>query len=235
MKIKNLILFTNKLDLEKRFYTQILWFSLLNADETSFTVRIGWSTLTFRKSHKSHQYHYCFLIPSNKLKEALEWMKQRTTIIKDEAGDTTFRFESWNAEAFYFYDASGNIAEFIVRYDLKNESNLEFGVSNVLCINEIGMPTTDITRLNSELEINVGSMFWKGNDTTFGTNGSQEGLFLLPNFETKKCWYPTNEEIQPEPFEAIVACNGLQFELKFVNGMLLKPKPIEDFNQKSKL
>ena len=44
-------------------------------------------------------------------------------IIEIEKGRKTQRFESWNADSFYFRDASNNLAEFIVRYNLKNESN----------------------------------------------------------------------------------------------------------------
>jgi len=42
-----------------------------------FTLKIGWSELTFQKSDKEHKYHYCFLIPSNKLNQALEWIEKR--------------------------------------------------------------------------------------------------------------------------------------------------------------
>lgn len=201
MRIKKLKLFTHKLESEKQFYSETLGFELIEETSTSFTLKIGWSELTFVKSEQHHIYHYCFLIPSNKLNEALDWMEKRVSIVVSEEGTKTHRFETWNADAFYFYDASGNIVEFIVRYDLNNESDADFSISDVLCVNEIGMPTNDVEKSNGELQEQFGTKLWKGDLKRFATNGNQEGLFLLPNYELKDFWFPTSVKIRREPFE----------------------------------
>jgi len=84
MKIRSLSLFTNCLELEKTFYLETLGFKMLKKTDNSFTLKIGWSKLTFLKSNKAHKYHYCFLIPSNKLLEAMAWMENRTTVLDIE-------------------------------------------------------------------------------------------------------------------------------------------------------
>lgn len=217
MKIRKLKLFTNKFELEKTFYTQTLGFDTIESNSDSFTLQIGWSELTFQKTKKEYQYHYCFLIPSNKLEQAMAWMGKRAPIIDIENGRKTQRFESWNADSFYFYDASGNIAEFITRQDLDNGISSDFNISNVLCVNEIGMPTNNVEKANSELLENFGTEFWKGDPKRFGTNGSQEGLFLLPNYNLKDTWFPTQIKIKPEPFQAVIENNGEKYFMEYKN------------------
>jgi catechol-2,3-dioxygenase len=217
MKITNLKLYTNNLDLEKEFYTKTLGFELISESLNHFTIKIGWSKLTFEKSKKEHKYHYCFLIPSNKLNEGMEWLQKRIDIVAIDNGRKTQVFESWNAESFYFFDKSGNLAEFIVRYDLKNESVANFDTSQVLGVNEIGLPSKNVAETNRVLEKELKTKFWKGDPERFGTNGTQEGLILLPNYEMKDIWFPTSLKIQPEPFLAIIENDGNKYCLEFKN------------------
>ena len=214
MKIRQLKLYTDTLEAEKEFYTERLGLELKESTPESVTLNAGWSELTFRKSDKPHRYHYCFLIPSNKLMESLEWMEKRVEVIEIEEGRKTQNFESWNADSFYFYDGSGNIAEFIVRYDLENGSSAPFDAASLLGVNEIGLPVEDVERANRQLEEELGTSFWKG-DARFGTNGSQEGLFLLPNYHQKTTWFPVSMPIRPEPFKAVVENGGETYSVVF--------------------
>lgn len=217
MKFKKLKLFTTQLSSELKFYTETLGFELLSSNPTSFTVKIGWSELTFEKSETAYTYHYCFLIPANHLHTALEWMENRTEVIDIENGRKTQNFESWNADSFYFYDASGNIAEFIVRYDLKNDDQTTFDISKVLGINEMGMPTNNVRKTNQQLENELNTKFWKGDIDRFGTNGSQEGILLLPNYQVKDIWFPTDLKIEPNPFEAVIQHGTKTSRLSYKN------------------
>lgn len=225
MKIKDLFLYTNKFESEKRFYSEILGFKIHKETIDSFTLKIGWSKLTFIKSDKAYKYHYCFLIPSNKISEAMAWMENRTTVLDIENGRKTQRFETWNADSFYFYDASGNVAEFIVRHDLKNHSLKSFSLEDVVCVNEIGLPTTSIEASNTFLEKELDSYFWKGDKLNFGTNGTQEGLFLLPNYTTRTKWFPTNVTVAPSPFRAVIENNNMLYNFEFLNeNIIIKKK-----------
>ncbi|MEM6265311.1 MAG: glyoxalase [Bacteroidota bacterium] len=216
MKITKLVLNTNRLASEKKFYSAASGFELIASTPDHFTVKIGWSELTFRKSRRPHTYHYCFLLPSNKLQQGIEWLAKRVELIEVERGKYTQFFDSWNAESVYFLDKSGNVAEFIVRYDLKNETTAPFGIDQILGINEIGLPTTDIETTNKVLEQEIKTTFWKGNFQRFGTNGTQEGLFLLPNYEVKETWFPTELRIAPEPLEVTVKNGRAKYSLTYV-------------------
>lgn len=217
MKFKKLELYTTTLESELKFYSETLGFEIVAQNAHFFSVKVGWSELWFKRSEKVSHYHYCFLIPSNKLDQALAWMEQRTEVVTLEKGRKIQNFESWNADAFYFYDASGNIAEFIVRYDLKNNDSYDFDSSQILGINEMGMPTADIRKTNDQLETELQTAYWKGDLERFGTNGSQEGIFLLPNYNLKDTWFPTSIKIKPEPFEAIIENGEKEYHLDFRN------------------
>jgi catechol-2,3-dioxygenase len=216
MKFKKVILHTNKLKKQRNFYKDVLGFEIVEDESESFSLRIGWSRLTFKSSDNPHIYHFCFLIPSNKLNEALRFIKERTSIIEFD-NVKTHRFESWNANAFYFFDPSGNIVEFIVRHDLQNESEEPFDISHVLCVNEIGLPTSSIEQTNKQLENELGTKSWKGDFDRFGTNGDQHGLILLPNYNVKDTWFPTNQKLKPETFKAQIENSGKCFDLSFEN------------------
>lgn len=215
MKFKKLKLFTDKLESELKFYSETLGFEILEESTNFFSVKIGWSELLFERTEKEYKYHYCFLIPTNKLDEALEWMGKRIEIINIEDGRKIQKFESWNADSFYFYDASGNIVEFIVRYDLNNNDYDDFDISKVLGVNEMGMPTSNIIKTNAQLQAELETEYWKGDIERFGTNGSQEGIFLLPNYNVKNLWFPTSIKIKPEPFEAIIENREKEYHIIF--------------------
>ena len=68
---------------------------------------------------------------------------------------------------------------------------------------------------------NFGTEFWKGDIKRFGTNGSQEGLFLLPNYEIKDIWFPTKIKIKPEPFEIQFENNGERYHMEYKNGKII--------------
>ena len=154
---------------------------------------------------------------SNKLNEAIEWLHKKLEIIKIEEERIIQHFESWNAHSIYFYDGAGNLAEFIVRYDLKNESQQPFDHTQILCVNEIGMPTKNIKKINVQLEETIHSKFWKGDLERFGTNGTQEGLFLLVNNDAKKTWFPTQMKIKTSPFEILTTINQQKYFLEYRN------------------
>lgn len=218
MKIREITLFTNKLSSQLHFYKNILGFEILEENNEKFAFQVGHTRMKFEASQENSIYHYCFLIPSNQLQAAIKWLSQRLDIIKIEGNRMIQNFESWNADSIYFYDGAGNIAEFIVRYDLKNETTSQiFDLSQIIGLNEIGMPTKDVKKINQELEQQLNSKFWKGDLERFGTNGTQEGLFLLVNNELKKDWFPTDLETEASPFLGIFEVENYLYHLEFRN------------------
>ncbi len=216
MKIREITLFTNQLKEQLHFYKNTLGFRMIHESDKKFTFQAGFTKMTFEFSEQKHVYHYCFLIPSNQLLAAIKWLNPKLDIIKIEEERIIQNFEDWNADSIYFYDGAGNIAEFIVRHDLKNETkNESFDLSQVLCLNEIGMPTQNVKKINQELEEQLNSTFWKGDLERFGTNGNQEGLFLLLNNQIKKEWFPTHLNTEASPFYGIFEVENYLYTLQF--------------------
>ena len=225
MIIKKLHLYSNQIEAQKIFFEDILGFEIDLYKDESFAIQVGNSQLIFEKNktqsrnnneyHSQSNYHYCFLIPRNKLKEAKEWMQQKVNLIADKTGQVIYDFESWNAASFYFRDADGNIAEFIARYDLDNDSNKPFDISQIISVNEIGMPTSHVKDFNQLLSDKLGTKFWKGDLKRFGTNGDQHGLFLLVNPDIKKTWFPTKTVVSKKSFKAIIESNDQLFNLQY--------------------
>jgi catechol 2,3-dioxygenase-like lactoylglutathione lyase family enzyme len=215
MHIKEITLFTSTIEKERNFYSQILGFEIKNESDDSFSVQVGQTLLSFIYSVQNYKYHYCFLIPSNKLTEALEWMQGRWNVIELEKDRFIERFENWNANAFYFYDGSGNIVEFIARYNLKNEVNSSFSQNQILNLNEIGVPSNNNALLSNQVKEKMDIEHYSGDQTRFCTSGNEEGLFLFPNYNTKLNWFPTELLTTPCPFEAIITEKANQFQIKY--------------------
>lgn len=218
MKIKELTLYTNNFVAQQDFFEKTLGFAIHKEDDDMFWIKVGWTKFCFKRSHESYLYHYCFLIPGNKLQESLEWIESKVKIIQTGENEKVVFFDTWNAHSFYFYDASGNVAECIVRYDLQNDSNKPFTMADFLCVNEIGLGTNDITKTNQQLEELLGTHFWKGDTLRFATNGSQEGLFVLPNYLVKDTWFPTEIPIKQNPLIGIVENEGEFYNFEYTNG-----------------
>lgn len=215
MKIKKLKLNAQSIDQQKTFFINKLGFELKEEHPHSFTFQVGWTELTFVKSDLDLKYHYCFLIPSNQLQSAIKWLQNKTQLVEIESDKIIQHFESWNAHSIYFYDADGNLAEFIVRHDLKNEQEGSFDVSKILCVNEIGMPVRNVESINDKLQTEIQSRFWKGDLKRFGTNGDLDGLFLLVNPDIKNNWFPTDLIVQQAPFQAVIEQDSNHYSLTF--------------------
>lgn len=152
MEIKSLRLSSNKLVETRIFYTKTLGFTLVNEDEYSFQIRVGSSKLTFtnQDSNNNPFYHFAFNIPSNKYSEAKQWTKDRVNLLI-ENGEDEVDFSHLPAHAFYFYDPSGNIVEFIARYGINQESEHPFTPDSILNISEIGLIVEDAVNIGNKM------------------------------------------------------------------------------------
>lgn len=218
MKIKELTLYTNKIAEQKHFFETILGFTVHQENSDIFWIQVGWTKFCFKRSYECYLYHYCFLIPGNKLQEALGWVESKVEIIEAEENGKVVFFDTWNAHSFYFYDGVGNIAECIVRHDLQNHSDKPFSITDFLCVNEIGLGTDNISKTNQQLEDHFGTPFWRGDKARFAANGSQEGLFLMPNYRVKETWFPTEIAIEPNPLIGIVENERRFYNFQFIDG-----------------
>ncbi|MEH7126046.1 hypothetical protein V7127_22805 [Bacillus sp. JJ1773] len=152
MEMKSLVLQTKSLIEMKKFYIDTLGFSLINEDKDSFRIAVGTGELEFTtKEVKGNPfYHFAFNIPANKFYEAKSWVKERVSLLVEDGGDEA-NFAHLPALALYFYDPSGNIVEFISRYEISEDSIDPFSVKSILNISEIGLIVEDTVSVSEKL------------------------------------------------------------------------------------
>ncbi len=105
---------------------------------------------------------------------------------------------------------------------MKNELNGPFSEQQILNVNEIGAPSSNVEEMNSFLEQHTGSKFWTGDRYRFGTNGDEHGMFLLLNNKIKDSWFPTDIYPESAPFEIVVEVDGRETNLSFAEGKFYK-------------
>jgi catechol-2,3-dioxygenase len=197
MKIQTLTLYTSSLKNQLSFYRDTLGFEVLETNDSNFTLKTGSTRLTFISSENATPYHFAFNIPAYHEQEALNWLKQRVSIIKDEDLEI-MEFEDWQAKAVYFYDADHNIVEFISRQKITTEVPLPFTIQSVLSISEIGLVTDNIEPVYQKLD-SLGVDVFDGNMHRFCAAGDDSGLFIIIDPNLKK-WFPTGEKAYYSPF-----------------------------------
>jgi hypothetical protein len=88
----------------------------------------------------------------------------RTGLLPDEeSGETTFRFDNWNADACYAHDPCGNIVEVIAHHELPEESpeSPAFSADELLGLCELGLVGADLRKMANALDT-LGIPLWDG-------------------------------------------------------------------------
>ncbi|MGE7602522.1 VOC family protein [Peribacillus sp. NPDC097675] len=152
MEIKSIVLQTNSLIEMKNFYINTLGFSLINEDKNSFRMAVGTGEIEFttKEVEDDPYYHFAFNIPANKFYEAKSWVKERVSLLVEDGVDEA-DFAHLPAHALYFYDPSGNIVEFISRYEIAKDSIESFSAKSILNISEIGLIVEDTISVSEKL------------------------------------------------------------------------------------
>lgn len=206
---KSVMLFTNKLKLLRRFYTNVMELEEINATNEEFTVNIGESNLTFRHSDEDSFYHFAFNIPGNQFSLIKGWLKNKLTLNRESGRDEVY-FPSFDADSMYFEDPAGNIVELIGRRrrDLfGNPSPASFlNISEVsittYAMTEVGDRIQDIgIPLRQGAEIDPHSLNFLGRDDTF--------IVLVP---PGRRWYFSNKKSEIHPLEMTLT-NGYNLKL----------------------
>lgn len=205
MKIDKAIFQTASLKRIRSFYEELLGLPAVRSAKDSFTVRAGWSELTFVETESAaregHYYHFAFTIPENKLPEAKAWIEAKTPIGAEAGKDISFS-ESWNSHSVYFGDPAGNILELIARHTMDNAVDRPFNpLEDLLCISEIGVPTHDVPGATERLE-RLGIKTYKTLSADFNPVGDDDGLFILVS--PGRRWHFTDKTAECFPFEAAV-------------------------------
>lgn len=219
MKIKELRLFTPNLLEQIDFYSSTLGLQIKKKTNESVSFIIGKSILTFIQREQFTPYHFAFNIPSNQENEALNWLKERVEILKDENIEI-HDFAHWNAKAMYFYDADKNIVEFIARKNQDNGSALAFDQHSLIEISEIGIPTNNIEKEYAILQQSTGLGIYSGSLERFCSIGDENGLFICINKNLKDFWFPTDDTPHSSDFSIGIEENNKAHQIKFFNETL---------------
>ncbi len=199
MHIKELTIYSKELEKQVAFYTSTLQLNCIDQSETQASIQIGDSILTIVARENATPYHFAINIPSNKEQQALDWLKQRVEILKDDDIEI-HDFAFWNAKAMYFYDEDRNIVEFIARKNLNNTSDHPFDASQLLNISEIGLPTLNIEAKYQQLNALSSITRFSGDFDRFLAMGDDHGLFICVNKNIKD-WFPTGDTAHSSDFE----------------------------------
>ena len=203
MKILSIQLETANLGAVADFYRSVLGLHVATVEAGKAHVQVGNSWLIFRENPAfTGVYHFAFNIPCNQIREGMAWLERSNIdLIADEKGERRQDFAGWNAEAAYFFDPAGNIAEIIARRDLQNESEHPFGRDSLLEISEIGIACDDVPAWNERAGNAYGIRpFDKQNPSAdFSALGTDTGLFIVVT-EGRK-WFLTDISAVRAPLE----------------------------------
>lgn len=151
MRIQELSLQTRQLAEQKDFYSTTLGLPLLAETAEAFIVQAGTTRLRFQETQEHMLYHIAFTIPRNTFTSTKSWLRKHVPLLHKDGEDEIF-FAGINARSLYFCDATNNILEFIVHYDLNQETARAFGAAEILHVSEIGLPVEDVPTLAATLK-----------------------------------------------------------------------------------
>ena len=204
MELKEILLLSNDLSSTAQFYSEILNVKPVDKNDNELAFLIGKTKLRFQVTDiKQPIYHLAIEIPNNKLEEAFNWLKERTTILPVTQDSNYSKFEAWNAASFYFYDNNGSILELICRHDVTNESDLPFDETQFLYISEIGLVSNEVEHLAEKLTATYQLDYYarQPKQKDFIVIGDEKGLLILVSSERN--WYPTTRKAESFPIAVL--------------------------------
>lgn len=212
MKILELTLPSSNLDKQEHLFRNVLGFQCSRIDHGQLTIQCGANTLNFVAAERQFCFHYCWLIPPGCLPALIKFLDERNFEPLLYEGERIVDFG--NGRAVYFYDADGNLAEFIERPSLGHQTQSTFAIGDVIRLNEIGIPTEDPRQTAAELidkfkiELVEGAVF----RDDFVWCGDFEGVLLLPR--VGRNWLPTNKPAELNDLDVRFETAAGPFELK---------------------
>lgn len=204
MRIEELQLYTSDLDAQHAFYGDLLGLTQIESGPGQRAFQAGYTRLIFHHDSQWQRfYHFAFLVPALRFAAARNWLAARCPLLSDASGQTHFHFEAWNAEAVYFADPAGNIAELIARHDLPSTPGDSFNAAQISGVNEIGVVVEDVPGMVDHLEQQYGLTPYLGRRyDDFTAVGDAEGLLIV--VQTARPWLPTGQAAQVTPLQASI-------------------------------
>jgi catechol 2,3-dioxygenase-like lactoylglutathione lyase family enzyme len=195
-----------------RFYADELGLPDVRDGGTNPVVKVGTTVIEFKPvGHGRPFYHFALRVPRNRFGAAREWLAGRTELLRDEqSGETTFRFDNWNADACYAHDPCGNIVELIAHHELPEESpeGAAFSAGELLGVCELGLVSADVGKMARAL-VTLGIPLWDGSVDEPGRlafMGGREGVLILS--PEGRGWMPTGRAAERHRVEALISGEG---------------------------
>lgn len=175
----------------RAFYEGTLELDVAAQTDTSLTIRVGQTALTFDHVEITSEeprpfYHFAFNIPHNKIAAAHDWQRDRTPLFETPAHMIDARypervrhFRNWNAHSVFFADPAGNVLEHIARHDLDNMRDGAFTARDMLYASEIGLVTHDVDAFGNAVQVAFQLDQYRSGSDQFRAFGDEHGLLLI--------------------------------------------------------
>jgi catechol 2,3-dioxygenase-like lactoylglutathione lyase family enzyme len=216
MDILNLEILTPDLAKTEAFYTSVLGLKTIHKSTNQISFQAGTSELTFIHTETINPvYHIAFNIPNNQLAEALIWTESKVPLIDVEPGNKIADFVNWNAKSIYFFDTTGNILEFIARFELDNKNDTPFTGLSITCISEVGLAVDDVATQCDEL-VSAHSLPVFSRQPrlqNFSALGDDNGLLIISI--VNRHWYLTDIPAQKYHTKILIKNNDQLHSLSF--------------------
>lgn len=199
MKIQELHLLARDLKAQEDFYGRILGLETEMISPNKLKILSGENVLWYHSSNREFAiYHFAFLIPTGSLESAIDYIESKGIELLPHQGDKIIHFE--NGRSIYFYDADRNIAELIERPLVDYPPKSEFNITDLIKLNEIGLPCSDPVSLGNTLcaEHGILAMNPSSFHDRFAWVGDHEGVLIL--VKNGRHWLPTSTPAGPNPF-----------------------------------
>lgn len=222
MRILRLEVNTGNMEEQLAFYRDSLEVQVDKIEDGSFEVVLGYSVLKFIQDEEATPYHIAIHIPDNEEEKALEWLKSRVSVLKNE-GNEIIDFSGWNAKSLYFYDKNKNVMEFIARKDLNPSAAIEFSGHSLHGIAEVGLATHNIEEKYNFLNKHCGLEVYDGSFQEFCAIGGDRGLLITIDKNVKK-WFPTGDRAFASEFRMSFSHGDERHDITYIKDRLVSSR-----------
>jgi hypothetical protein len=197
VKIKELVLnCSNKEQFDRQafFWKNLMGFDVDNQSQSSFSVKIGTSILTFVVGAQGGVYQFTLEIPENQIENALFWIKKRAKVVPDaQTGAEILHKSKLNTHSLFFNDPAGNHIELIARHKLKNSMQGEFNRNMIYSISNVTVVTRSIKDCKDSLINNFNLYEIPGTSNSVKIVGGESGTltFHIPT----RPYFPSEDNI----------------------------------------
>lgn len=218
MRFKSLTIYTSKIEEQAAFYTKTLGFQLLNKSDKAFSFKAGETVLNVVFRKETQPYHYAFNIPSDAIALALDWLSKRVEVLSYK-NELIQDFESWKAQAIYFYDCDKNIVEFIAREKMPAHTSNNFSAAAILSLSEMGIVTEQFAALLQQIKQDISLPVFSESSARFCALGNDQGLFICID-KNERDWFPKGDPAFAADFQLVLDWQDQSFALKYENSKL---------------